>query len=95
MGDTAKAELLNQVFASKFTDPSVTDVPQAPTYDLNPLRELHVSSENVRTILKGINPGKACGPDNVSARVIRECADESGAAGNAVQVIIWSGRISE
>ena len=70
------AELLNQVFASKFTDPSVTDVPQAPTYDLNPLRELHVSSENVRTILKGINPGKACGPDNVSARVIRECADE-------------------
>ena len=37
---------------------------------------MHVSSENIRNILKGMNPGKACGPDNVSARVIRECSDE-------------------
>ena len=36
----------------------------------------HVSSECVGSVLRAINPGKACGPDNISARVIRECADE-------------------
>ena len=27
-------------------------------------------------ILKSINPSKACGPDNLSARIIHECAGE-------------------
>ena len=77
-GDTAKAPvfIVNHVFARKFADPSVSDLPEAPVYELEPLRDFHVSVESVRAILKGISPGKACGPDNVSARVIRECADE-------------------
>ena len=73
--DTAKAELFNDTFAGKFADPSVPHVPQAPVYDLNPLRCFHVSEENIGVILRGINPDKACGPDNISARVVRECAD--------------------
>ena len=74
--DTAKAELLNQTFACKFAHPSVRDVPQASVYHLDPMQRFHVSVESVKSILRGINPSKACGPDNVSARVIRECADE-------------------
>ena len=74
--DVQKAELLNCVFASKFSDPSVAHVPRAPVYDIDPIQSFHVSEESVRSVLKGVNPGKACGPDNVSARVVRECADE-------------------
>ena len=71
-----KAELLNRTFASKFSDPTVTEFPPAPTYQLDPLRSFHVSEGTVRQILSNLSPHKACGPDNISARVIRECGVE-------------------
>ena len=74
--DRDKAELLNSTFAAKFTDPTVSVLPPAPEYSLDPLRSFHVSEETVREILSSVNRYKACGPDNISARVISECAIE-------------------
>ena len=74
--DLEKVELLSRTFASKFSDPAVTEFPQAASHQLDPLVSFRVSEGAVRQILCNLSPHKACGPDNVSARVIRECAVE-------------------
>ena len=74
--DRNKAELLNRAFADKFSDPTVTVLPQAPDYAVDPLCHFSVTEDAVRAILCGIGRHKACGPDNVSARIVSECADE-------------------
>ena len=67
---------MNRTFAAKFCDNAVSDLPSAPDYQLDPLCSLHVSVECVREILSSVDRHKACGPDNISGRIIRECADE-------------------
>jgi len=37
---------------------------------------ISVSAEEVRTMLRRINPRKAAGPDNIPGRVLKECAQE-------------------
>ena len=74
--DVARAGLLNKAFASKFSDPEVARYPESPVYDLPILDKVDVSEDRVRSILNDLNVHKACGPDNVSARVIWECREE-------------------
>ena len=74
--DSAKAELLNRTFATKFSDPTVYDFPPTPDYPVDQLCSFHVSEEIVRETLRSVDRHKACGPDNISGRVVRECADE-------------------
>ena len=52
--DREKADLLNRTFASKFSDPAVTELPSAPEYDLDPLRCFHVSENAVCGILSAV-----------------------------------------
>ena len=75
-GDVERANLLNRTFASKFSNPEVTKFPETLIYDLPTLNRLFVSEDRVRSILNELNVHKACGPDNVSARVIWECRAE-------------------
>ena len=51
-------------------------LPEAPDYDIDSLPRLHVSETAVRAALMSVPVNKACGPDNISARIIVECADE-------------------
>ena len=74
--DQCRAELLNDAFASKFTDPRASVLPEAPSYDVDRLSRFCVSESAVRAALKSVPVNKACGPDNVSARIIVECAEE-------------------
>ena len=74
--DQGRAELLSQAFSAKFTQPNVTVLPEAPDFDIDNLSRLHVSEAAVRTALEAVPVNKACGPDNISARIIVECADE-------------------
>lgn len=74
--DRAKANVLNRTFASKFSDASPTILPDAPTYDLPSLGAIECDSNTVRAILESIPIYKACGPDGISARIIRECCEE-------------------
>ena len=75
-GDQARASLLNDTFAAKFTDPTVTRLPSSPVYQLDNLTRFHVTDAAVLAALKAVSPYKACGPDNISARVVAECAEE-------------------
>ena len=74
--DLGRADLLNKAFAARFTDPRVQDFPDAPTYPIDALSRLHVSQAAVRAALAMVSPNKACGTDNISARIVTECADE-------------------
>ena len=71
--DNVKADLLNHVFASTFAAPTVPNAARVLVHILDQLQCFHISTENVRVILRAIHSGKSCGPENVSARVIR-CA---------------------
>ena len=74
--DQARSSLLNDSFAAKFTDPAVTRLPFSPAYHLDNLTHFSVTDAAVLAALKSVSPYKACGPDNVSARIVAECAEE-------------------
>ena len=74
--DREKADALNRMLSSKFSDPAVAVLPSVPNHALDPLRSFYVSEELVRGIRCSINQHKECVPDNVCARIISECAVE-------------------
>ena len=74
--DKARASVLNEAFAAKFTAAGTTVLPDAPVFQLDTLPQLCVSEATVRNALLSVAPGKACGVDNISARIITECAEE-------------------
>lgn len=74
--DQARATVLNDAFAAKFTNPAVTGLPNTPDYPVDNLARLNVCESAVLAALKSVSPCKACGPDNISARILTECADE-------------------
>lgn len=75
-GDTERANLLNRVFAAKFTAPHTGPLPVSPQYDLPMFNAIHIPNGTLLRILESVQPNKACGPDNLSARIIKECACE-------------------
>ena len=74
--DRDKGNVLNRVFASKFSDITPTVLPDAPVYNLPVLGEIECDYAVVLAILDSIPVNKACGPDGISARIIRECSKE-------------------
>ena len=74
--DVERANLLNRAFASKFTDPEVDEYPTAPIYDVSPLTRFTVPEGSVRTALASLQAHKACGPDGISAKIIKECSEQ-------------------
>ena len=74
--DVERAELFNRTFADKFSDPSVEHLPPAHDFDLSAMTDFEVSSSSISSILDTLNVHKASGPDDISARIIRECANQ-------------------
>ena len=60
--DQDRAELFNNTFAAKFSEPAPPAIPDAPVFDVDVLSQLHVSEESVRIALKSVPTNKACGP---------------------------------
>ena len=73
--DLERANVLNDAFAAKFSYPSVNHFPHASSYHIANLCRLEVSEGAVRAALASVSPTKACGTDNISGRVISECAE--------------------
>jgi len=74
--DKGIAELFNTFFTSVFTKNSDEDViPNIPENINLELTNLHVETHEVLSILKNLNPRKAVGPDGISSRLLKECAD--------------------
>jgi len=67
-----KADVLNQHFQLVFTRTSVTSVNMTSPFPSVP----KVTVPGVLKLLKGLNPNKACGPDNIGPRLLRELSEQ-------------------
>ena len=72
-----QAEEFNGQFTDVFNKSEHTQVP-LPNRSAPFLKEIHVSAEGVTKLLKGLNPSKALGPDELHPRVLKELAFELG-----------------
>ena len=72
-----KAEEFNGQFTDVFNKSEHTQVP-LPNCSAPFLKEIHVSAEGVTKLLKGLNPSKALGPDELHPSVLKELASELG-----------------
>ena len=57
--DVERANLLNRTFADKFSDPSVTSLPAAISFDLPELADFEVSLSSIKSIVENLNVNKA------------------------------------
>ena len=69
-----QAEEFNGQFMDVFNKSEYTQVP-LPNRSAPFLKEIHVSAEGVTKLLKGLNPSKALGPDELHPRVLKEQTD--------------------
>ena len=74
--DVQKANLLNRAFAAEFADPDVPFIPDVPFTTDIVITNFHVWKDVVRRVLQELVVSKACGPDGLSARILRECASQ-------------------
>ena len=72
-----KADAFNRYFASMFR-PDIPNDHQLPstTNTQNVLESISVSTEDVNSVLSTLSTDKATGPDEISARLLKECANE-------------------
>ena len=71
-----KAEALNNTFKSVFTPHDFSPLPTMPTSTYPTLPEIDITEHGVFSLLSQIDPYKACGPDSIPARVLKELALE-------------------
>jgi len=73
----AKAERLNVHFKSQFVDTDSNDpLPSLPNSPHPSIGRLRIGLEGVEKQLRDIKPNKACGPDEIPARLYRDYATE-------------------
>ena len=71
-----KAEVLQGVFTSVFTEEDMEDIPDPPVVEFDvPLTDFAISTEDVFKLLCKLQPGKSPGPDKLHPRILKELAD--------------------
>jgi hypothetical protein len=73
-GSKEKAEALNQQFCSVFTREDLSSLPDMGHSDTPSMPDITVTTAGVEKLLTNLQAHKAAGPDNVPARVLKECA---------------------
>ena len=71
-----KADILNQQFASVFTEENLSTLPNLGPSPHPHIPSIVVNVTRVAKILHGLNPTKASRPDEVPARLLKEFADQ-------------------
>ena len=69
-----KANMCNTQFHSAFSNEDTTSIPTPRGDPLPPMPNITISENGVLKLLKNIKPNKATGPDELPARVLRDCA---------------------
>ena len=72
----SRANCFNECFTNKFSAPFTDVLPDAPVLNAPGLSSFYVPPGRVAQLLRELSPHKACGPDGLSARILRECAEE-------------------
>jgi hypothetical protein len=72
--DFEKAEALNTQFSSVFTNTKFDQVPLQNS--TTKMEDIKITPQGVLKILKGINPNKAMGPDEIHPKILKELASE-------------------
>ena len=74
--NNAKANILNQQFSSVYTREDIQTMPVLPNSPYPDIMNITVNIQGVAKLLSDLNPNKACGPDNISPRLLKEIANE-------------------
>ena len=74
--DKDKAETLNSYFFPVFTNEQLP-LPKIPISPYSSIADLHISPEGVAKQLSQLNPNKACSPDELPARVLKEISQSA------------------
>lgn len=69
-----KAEILNQQFSSVFHTESLGNLPDLGQSTYPGVNNIKVTEKGVLKLLQNLNPNKASGPDNISARFLKAMA---------------------
>ena len=69
-----KAEALNQQFCSVFTEENLDEFPSLNSQQVPNITDLKITTNGVQKLLEEIKQQKASGPDQIPARVIKNCA---------------------
>ena len=74
--DNTKAEALRKHFDSMFTSEKLDAFPHLPASPYSDIPEIKFTVPGIQKQLEAIRPDKACGPDLVPARILKEAASE-------------------
>ena len=69
-----KAEALNHQFCSIFTEERLADLPHLGHSCTPDVPDLCISTDGIGKLLAELNPSKAAGPDEITARVLKACS---------------------
>ena len=67
-----KANMFNQYFSEQFSDKSKYDIDIEWKSDAE--FDLNFCPENIKHLLRNINSNKACGPDGIHGKILKNCA---------------------
>ncbi len=72
----AKSDILNEQFCSVFTEEDLSNIPSLDQCQCPAMPDIVVTEAGVTSLLKKINPKKACGPDNIPGRLLQLLSQE-------------------
>ena len=67
-----KAKILNSQFQSVFTKETPLTNDHKATQEYPDITDIQLTTPGVLKLLRGLDPTKACGPDQISPRVLKE-----------------------
>ena len=71
-----KTNILNQQFQSVLTHDPPHDIPDKGPSPHPIMEQIHINDKGVLNLLNNLYPHKACGPDNINGRVMKDLKDQ-------------------
>ena len=75
-GNKDKADIFSRQFGSVYTRENAGDIPLKEPSPYTDIEDIVIDPKGIKKLLHCLNPNKASGPDDLSARVLKECSAE-------------------